>query len=102
MVSRKVVQQQLLGASKPDVLYGLGTTRTVEDFAASLKVDFQMSIIHQGASEGGLPNERFVNTAEAASLFADDSFERKIATLDTKTQALIEFFLSGMDLDTNK
>ena len=102
MVSRKVVQQQLLGASKPDVLYGLGTTRTVEDFAASLKVDFQMSIIHQGASEGGLPNERFVNTAEATSLFAEDSFERKIATLDTKTQALIEFFLSGMDLDTNK
>jgi len=99
--SRKIVQQQLLGQS-PAGTYGLGDKRSAEDFAKALKVDFHKSIIHDGASESGLSNERFVNTADAASLFAEDSFEKKIATLDTKAQDLIEFFLSGMDLDQKK
>ncbi|CAJ1962941.1 unnamed protein product [Cylindrotheca closterium] len=99
--SRKKVQQQLLGQASAGI-YGLGDKRSAEDFAKALHVDFHNSIVHEGASDGGLSNDRFVNTADAASLFAEDSVERKIATLDTKTQELISFFLSGMDLDQTK
>lgn len=101
VASRQIVLQQLLGQSLTGI-YGLGDKRSAEDFANSLKVDFHKSIIHEGASECGLSKDRFVNTADAASLFAEDSFESKIAILDTTTQELIEFFLSGMDLDQKK
>ncbi|KAL3931712.1 MAG: hypothetical protein SGBAC_011182 [Bacillariaceae sp.] len=101
LASRKIVLQQLLGQS-PAGIYGLGEKRSAEDFASSLKVDFHKSVIHEGASECGLSKDRFANASDSASLFAEDSFERKIATLDTKAQELIEFYLSGIDLDGKK
>jgi [Skp1-protein]-hydroxyproline N-acetylglucosaminyltransferase len=94
--SLKVVQQQLLGTSASGV-FGLGNERTSKQFAQALGVDFRKSEISSEAPLGGLSPDRFAKNCDD-TLFAEDSFEKKVANLDSKTQELIAFYLGGMDL----
>jgi [Skp1-protein]-hydroxyproline N-acetylglucosaminyltransferase len=87
--SHDVVLQQLRGKGR-----GLGTVRTVSEFAAALGVDFETKSIQPHALLGGLQEDDFVEDATAS--FAPDSLEKQVASLDPKAQAMIASFLSAL------
>jgi len=87
--ARQVVLQQLRGEGR-----GLGTERTVADFAKAIGVDFKEQTIQEDAALGGLQVDEF---AHDVSTLAPDSLEGQVASLDVKTQARIMSFLSAMN-----
>jgi [Skp1-protein]-hydroxyproline N-acetylglucosaminyltransferase len=95
--SLHIVRQQLLGDDYRNNAHGLGTTRTANQFSNALGVDFRTKSIRDEAQIGVLAMDRFVDSG-ATSLAADDSFEQKVACLDSKSLQHISFFLGEMDL----
>ena len=101
--SRNTVKDQLLGREKQQCgdkkyFYGLGNERSAKEFAEALQIDFENEKLGDNASLGGYLPEIFVDESSSSSLFAEDSLEKKISTLDSNAQELIAFFLGGMDL----
>lgn len=85
--AREIVLQQLRGAE------GLGTERSVQEFAEALGVDFVASTIEPQAQLGRLEADDF---AEDATSLSPDSWEGQVASLDKKTQARIMSFLTNV------
>ncbi len=91
-VSLDIVRQQLLGQYQ-GLSYGLGTRRSVKDFAKALRIDFTTQRFLDDAFEnGGLLSEDFVPD-DATMLFPDESLELKVASLDLNARLLIAKFL---------
>ena len=87
--------KNLLVGDESLVEYGLGMHRTAAEFAEMLGVDFERRSMKDGCENGGLSPEKF-NDAAISSLFASDSYEAKVAALDSKTLALISVFMGGV------
>jgi [Skp1-protein]-hydroxyproline N-acetylglucosaminyltransferase len=93
-VQRKAARQVVLAQLQGEQGRGLGTERTVVDFAEALGVDFAAQTINPEAPLGGLQGDEF---AMDATTLAPDSLEGQVASLDVKTQARIMSFLSAMN-----
>jgi [Skp1-protein]-hydroxyproline N-acetylglucosaminyltransferase len=91
--SLAVVMNQLSGKCSTTVC-GLGTVRTVGQFAEALGVDFGNKTLMKGCESGTSQPREFVDSSSSSS-FAPDSLEAKVATLDAKSLERIAFFLGG-------
>ena len=92
--SIKVVKNQVLGINDPSYL-GLGTERTVAEWARLLKVDFETQQLYDGCEYGCLPPDAFSDIEASEMLAPPDSLEAKLYTLDAKALDRIAFFLTG-------
>jgi [Skp1-protein]-hydroxyproline N-acetylglucosaminyltransferase len=124
--SLAVVQKQLRGEQQQQqqqqqqqhqlgCRYGLGTVRTVAQFAERLGVDFDQQRMTRDDFENGCltpldfcdsttastSTSTSMSTSMSTTLYPEDSVEAKVAFLDTKAQQLIAFFLSGVAAPTN-
>lgn len=91
--SLAVVMNQLSGKVSTTV-YGIGTVRTVAQFAEALRVDFGNKTLMKGCENGNSQPHEFVDSSSSSS-FAPDSLEAKVASLDAKALERIAFFLGG-------
>ena len=91
--SLAVVMNQLSGKFSTTVS-GLGTVRTVAQFAEALRVDFGSRTLMKGCENGNSQPHEFVDSSSSSS-FTPDSLEAKVASLDAKALERIAFFLGG-------
>jgi len=99
--SQSTVKKQLQGdVSMIGETFGLGKDRTVSEFAEHLGVDFStQQFVREGWEYGDLSKDNFVLSDDPnGAVFPEDSFQAKIASLDSKSKALIGKFLQGIDL----
>ena len=97
--SRSKVRQQLIGErGMIGIPYGLGTHRSASEFAETLGVDFaDQTFTRRGSwDEGDFDeNDLAAGHPEMLRTFEEGSIEAKVASLDSKAQQLIGFFLQG-------